>query len=97
MYRLCALKYPYETKTFYQIAKEILSDSKFPRIPNLYSNELNYIIHLMLIKDYDKRPSVAQILEMQYFQNFLSIFNGKNLQENLSFSFKNKSFKNVNY
>jgi serine/threonine protein kinase len=89
------LKYPFKADTLYGIAEEILSDSSFPRIPKQYSDELNDIIQLMLIRNVDKRPSVAELLEMEYFKRVWEYFKSESKQDN--FSFTNKSKKGLHF
>ena len=90
MYQLCALKYPYKSTNGYQIREEIMSDSPFPRIPEQYTDDLNNIIQLMLIRNVDKRPSVVELLNMEYFKRVWNYFQDENKQDNFSFSNKSK-------
>lgn len=89
MYQLCTLKYPFKAESVYGIAEEILSNCSFPRIPKQYSDELNEIVQLMLIRDFKKRPSVEQLLEMEYFKRVWEYFQTD--QKDDTFTFKNIS------
>jgi serine/threonine protein kinase len=80
------LEYPFKNETLYGIAEEILSDSAFPRIPKQYSDDLNDIIQLMLIRNMKKRPSVAELLEMDYFKRVWEYFKSGSKQDNFSFT-----------
>lgn len=89
MYQLCALKIPFKAENLYGLAEEILSNSSFPRIPEQYSDELNEIVQCMLVRDFTQRPSVAQLLDMEYFRRVWEYFQADKKED--AFTFKNAS------
>jgi serine/threonine protein kinase len=50
------------------IYNRILSEKPFPRIPKVYSDELNSIVHSMLNRYSENRPSADELLNMEYYK-----------------------------
>ncbi|CAK57139.1 unnamed protein product (macronuclear) [Paramecium tetraurelia] len=75
LYRLCALKYPFEGDQQYQVLQSIAKCSYQP-IPNKYSDSMKQLIESMLQIDETKRLTAQQILgkDHVYFQIKLKIY-----------------------
>ncbi|KAI8802624.1 kinase-like domain-containing protein [Cladochytrium replicatum] len=61
IYELCALEPPFQAKTQAQLAAKI-RQGRFSRLPPMYSDELNHLIHVMLQTDHSKRPGTKDLL-----------------------------------
>lgn len=67
LYELCMLKHAFSADNLLGLVYKIVSD-KYDPIPKFYSAQLNNLIHQMLEKDAEKRPSVGDLLADPYTQ-----------------------------
>lgn len=67
LYELCMLKHAFCADNLLGLVYKIVSD-KYDPIPKNYSAQLNNLIHQMLEKDAEKRPSVGDLLADPYAQ-----------------------------
>jgi len=61
LYELCTLKHPFEAKNQAELIVKIVK-GKYESLPKRYSKELADIVHSCLMKDYNKRPSIDDII-----------------------------------
>lgn len=61
LYELCTLKHPFEAKNQAELLLKIIK-GKYETIPKKYSKDLADIVHSCLMKDYNKRPSIEEII-----------------------------------
>lgn len=80
LHELTTLKYIFEGNSLQDIIQKILF-LPIPRIPSLYSNELDQIIQSMLIRDENYRFSIDKIFNLPYIQAILKEVNVDFLQE----------------
>lgn len=67
IYELAALKHPHEANSAPELHLKIMTES-IPRLPSLYSDELNYIVSKCLTKEQILRPTVEQLLNSRTIQ-----------------------------
>ena len=63
LYELCTYKHPFEAKNQGSLIMKIVKGQYSP-IPSNYSDGLKELVRLLLLKDYKKRPSIAEILNL---------------------------------
>lgn len=68
LYELSALQPPFTANDMASLQKNICRLST-PRLPRLYSNELQSFVEKCLQKDPNVRPSAQQLLEENIFKN----------------------------
>ncbi len=61
LYEMCSLKHPFEAKNQAELLLKIVK-GKYESLPKKYSKELGDIVHSCLMKDYNKRPSIEEIM-----------------------------------
>lgn len=61
LYELCCLKHPFEAKNQAELLLKIVK-GKYESLPKKYSKDLAEIVHSCLMKDYNKRPSIDEII-----------------------------------
>lgn len=61
LYELCMLEHAFSGENLLGLVFKIVQD-KQDEIPDMYSQELNNLVKMMLVKDDKKRPQVIQIL-----------------------------------
>jgi NIMA (never in mitosis gene a)-related kinase len=62
LYELSALKAPFAGRTFVELTQKIAS-CEFEQIPSFYSHWMRQLISRILVREYQKRPSISQIVE----------------------------------
>jgi NIMA (never in mitosis gene a)-related kinase len=62
LYEICTFRRPFEAECLAGVVSSILTDSYEP-IPSCYSPELASVVDMLLVKDADARPTIAQVLE----------------------------------
>eukprot|EP00743_Colponemidia_sp_Colp-15_P005146 GILK01005539.1.p1 GENE.GILK01005539.1~~GILK01005539.1.p1 ORF type:complete len:649 (+),score=122.95 GILK01005539.1:53-1999(+) len=76
LYEMATLKHPFDATSLHFLALKIVR-GVYPPIPAHYSPQLRNLIDLMLSKDPDRRPSVNEILAMDFIteriEKFLSM------------------------
>lgn len=65
LYEMTTLYPPFKASNHKQLYARI-TEGKFERVPQKYSQELQFLIHCMLNVDYRKRPSVDDILALPH-------------------------------
>ena len=60
LYELAALKHPHEARTSHELHYKLMNEA-IERIPSVYSDELNTIIHKCLVKEQILRPTAEQL------------------------------------
>ena len=65
LYELCTFKHPFDAKSQGALILKIMNNTP-ESINNNYSNELKNLISLLLEKDYEKRPSCREILNLDF-------------------------------
>ena len=63
LYELAALRPPFKANNQLALALKIKT-GKFDRIPEAYSDELQWVIQWMLIQDMEKRASIDQLIKL---------------------------------
>ena len=61
LYELCSLKHPFEAKNQAELLLKIVK-GKYESLPKKYSKDLADIVHSCLMKDYNKRPPIEEII-----------------------------------
>jgi NIMA (never in mitosis gene a)-related kinase len=67
LYEMCTLRHPFEAKNQAALLLKIIK-GKYESIPRIYSRQLGEIVHSCLIKDFKKRPSIINILQLDIIQ-----------------------------
>lgn len=67
LYEIWSLKHPFEAKTQAELMIKIIK-GKYKRIPKTYSKHLSDMIHWLLTKRSNKRPSITDIIKDSFFQ-----------------------------
>ena len=62
LYELCTFKHPFDARSQGALILKILNNKPEP-IGNIYSRDLNNLINLLLDKNYENRPTCAEILK----------------------------------
>ena len=65
LYELCTLKHAFNAENLLGLVFKIVQDKQEP-IPNIYSQELNNLVHCLLNKNEKERPNVLDILKMPF-------------------------------
>lgn len=100
LYELCTFKHPFDAKSQGALILKIMNNTP-ENINNSYSKDLCNLIHLLLEKESEKRPSCKDILNLDFIVNKikkLGLFNYiKNFiqEKNLLINVNNNS-KNIN-
>ena len=100
LYELCTFKHPFDAKSQGALILKIMNNTP-ENINNTYSKDLCNLIHLLLEKESEKRPSCKDILNLDFIVNKikkLGLFNYiKNFiqEKNLLINVNNNS-KNIN-
>ena len=100
LYELCTFKHPFDAKSQGALILKIMNNTP-ENINNTYSKDLCNLIHLLLEKESEKRPSCKDILNLDFIINKikkLGLFNYiKNFiqEKNLLINVNNNS-KNIN-
>lgn len=71
LYELCMLKHAFESTSLLGLVYKIVSDHYEP-IPSLYSSELNDLIHQLLTKSAESRPSINEVFSIPYVKAYLA-------------------------
>ncbi len=61
LYEMCSLKHPFEAKNQADLLLKIVK-GKYESIPKKFSKELGELVHSCLMKDYNRRPSIEDIV-----------------------------------
>eukprot|EP01012_Entosiphon_sulcatum_P059232 TRINITY_DN8358_c0_g1_i3.p1 TRINITY_DN8358_c0_g1~~TRINITY_DN8358_c0_g1_i3.p1 ORF type:complete len:1148 (+),score=328.99 TRINITY_DN8358_c0_g1_i3:95-3538(+) len=67
LYELCALRHPFNGNSMNELIQRICS-GKYPAIPSVYSEDLRYLLAALLNVDPNQRPTVSQILSLDFVQ-----------------------------
>ncbi|CAI2369880.1 unnamed protein product [Moneuplotes crassus] len=67
LYEICALKHPFEAKTQAELMVKIIK-GKYKRIPKKFSRHLSDMVHWLLTKNCNRRPSIKEIILHPFFQ-----------------------------
>ena len=100
LYELCTFKHPFDAKSQGALILKIMNNTP-ENVNNTYSKDLCNLIHLLLEKESEKRPSCKDILNLDFIVNKikkLGLFNYiKNFiqEKNLLINVNNNS-KNIN-
>ena len=73
LYELCTLKHAFMSENLLGLVFKIVQDKQEP-IPEMYSADLRELINLMLDKDEKQRPSVIDILRMDFMREHMREF-----------------------
>lgn len=76
VYQLCALRVPFDATKLSELVRKICHDPT-PVLPSMYSKELRQIFSDMLIRDPQRRPSAAELLQRPVVQAQLGLFLSK--------------------
>eukprot|EP00408_Alexandrium_pacificum_P014475 CAMPEP_0171223544 /NCGR_PEP_ID=MMETSP0790-20130122/35833_1 /TAXON_ID=2925 /ORGANISM="Alexandrium catenella, Strain OF101" /LENGTH=369 /DNA_ID=CAMNT_0011689523 /DNA_START=61 /DNA_END=1167 /DNA_ORIENTATION=- len=71
LYELCMLKHAFESSSLLGLVYKIVSDHYEP-IPSFYSPELNDLIHQLLTKSAESRPSINEVFANPYVKGYLA-------------------------
>lgn len=98
LYQLCNLKLPFEEKSYRRIIDSILNKDPKPVNPS-YSEPLRSIINSLLIKDFEKRASITEILQNNWVRKKMAEFNQNKIQklkdvDSANLKMSDKSLKN---
>ena len=67
LYEMTALKLPFNGKDIAQLYENITKDD-YELLPDIYSDELKYIVKILLNKDPDKRPNTKDLLGIKIIE-----------------------------
>ncbi|CDW77740.1 protein kinase domain containing protein [Stylonychia lemnae] len=99
LYEMCCLKHPFEAKNQAELLIKIIK-GKYESLPKKYSKELGDLVHSCLMKDYNKRPSIEDIIlnqiEIQPKPQIPKLDNLSATQSQLNFS-RNQNIQNTSY
>lgn len=87
LYELVTLNVPFQANDIKGLKKKIISGFYYDKIPNYYSKEISQIIHLLLDKNLNTRPSIQQILKLKIFkkkEHELKLYNKNNFNLNIN-------------
>jgi len=70
LYELCMLQHAFQSTSLLGLVYKIVSDHYEP-IPSFYSAELNDLIHQLLLKNADSRPSINEVFAIPYVKAHL--------------------------
>ena len=73
LYELCTLKHAFSADNLLGLVYKIVQD-KYDPIPSMYSKDLQNLIHSLLNKNAQERPSVAQVLQLPFIQTMMLAF-----------------------
>ena len=93
LYEMASLHVPFLGLNMQELYLNVLN-LKYKPIPNIYSKELNDMIHLILVKDSDKRPTASDLLKNNIIINKIKELNIKNEVKDES-SFINKTVSRI--
>ena len=65
LYELCALDRPFIAENLLGLVYKIVSEKQRP-IPEIYSDNMQKLIDLILTKDQERRPHILEILQTPY-------------------------------
>ena len=98
LYELCTFKHPFDAKSQGALILKIMSNVP-ENINNYYSKDLDNLIHLLLEKDAEKRPSCIDILNLDFVMNKvkkLGLFNYiKNFKQEKKFLTDNNNINSI--
>mmetsp|Transcript_11156 Transcript_11156/g.21211 ORF Transcript_11156/g.21211 Transcript_11156/m.21211 type:complete len:667 (-) Transcript_11156:968-2968(-) len=70
LYEMCVLKHAFDAKNLLGLVWKIVQE-KYPPIPDIYSDDLRNLISAMLSKDPNKRPTIDDILDLDFIDSRL--------------------------
>ncbi len=73
LYELCTLEHTFKAANIIELIKKILNEVPEP-IPSCYSRELQEVINLILNKNPLQRPSIDQLLQVNFMKSVLVYF-----------------------
>jgi len=73
LYELCTLEHTFRAANIIELIKKILNETPEP-IPSCYSRELQEVISLILNKNPIQRPSIDQLLQINFMRSVLVYF-----------------------
>jgi NIMA (never in mitosis gene a)-related kinase len=79
LYELCALKPPFDAKNIKELGSRIVKGQYTP-LPSKFSKEMNGLIAMLMQVDANKRPSIAQILGMEFVKQKINNFLSKTIK-----------------
>ena len=91
LYEIISLHCPFRGENIVELYNKILV-GEFSRIPNKFSDELNWIIEHMIHSDVNKRLSCDEILKCEYIRKRMD--SNKNLKLKSSSNIKLKNYEN---
>ena len=76
LYELCTLEHPFQADNLLGLVYKIVREEPKP-IQDVYSQELHDIVNLLLTKDVNLRPTIQQLLKIDYVRQFMEDFISK--------------------
>lgn len=76
LYELCTLEHPFQADNLLGLVYKIVREEPKP-IQDVYSQELHDIVKLLLTKDVNLRPTIQQLLKIDYVRQFMEDFISK--------------------
>lgn len=76
LYELCTLEHPFQADNLLGLVYKIVREEPKP-IQEVYSQELHDIVKLLLTKDVNLRPTIQQLLKIDYVRQFMEDFIAK--------------------
>jgi len=73
LYELCSLAYPFEARNLISLYYKIVKGT-YKAIPTSYSDDVKYLVNVMLQKLPEDRPSATTILNLPFIQELLELF-----------------------
>ena len=73
LYELCTFKHPFEAKNQGSLIMKIVK-GQYASISSTYSSDLKSLIGLLLLKDYKKRPSIVEILNLGIMKQRMQLY-----------------------
>ena len=73
LYELCTFKHPFEAKNQGQLIMKIVR-GQFTPVSSKYSEALREMVRMLLLKNYKKRPSMAEILNTDEMKKRMQLY-----------------------
>ncbi len=86
LYELTTLTVPFQANDIIKLKKKIINGYYYDKIPDIYSKDIQSMIHFLLDVNVEKRPNIKEILSTKIFkkkEHELNLFNQNNFNINI--------------
>jgi len=73
LYEILALKRPFTATNMKGLMAKVMN-GEYPPLPDKYSKQFRDVVKFILVTDANKRPSIAEVFELDYIKDGLRIF-----------------------